>query len=45
MHIPLFLQAAGTILVIVALSLISIPLGVGFAGTALIVFGIAAERT
>jgi hypothetical protein len=31
--------------VIVSLSLIAIPLGIGFAGVSLVAFGIAAERT
>jgi hypothetical protein len=45
MNHSLILQAVGTILVIVSLSLIAIPLGIGFAGVSLVAFGIAAERT
>jgi hypothetical protein len=44
MNHSLILQAVGTILVIVSLSLIAIPLGIGFAGVSLVAFGIAAER-
>ena len=45
MNTSLILQVTGTILVVVSLSLIAIPLGVGFAGVSLVAFGIAAERT
>lgn len=44
-HFPTILQALGTTIVAMALSIISIPLGLGFAGIGLVVFGIAAERT
>ncbi len=43
-HLPTTLQAIGTSIVAVSLSLVSIPLGLGFAGAALVAFGIAAER-
>jgi len=45
MNHSLILQAVGTILVVVSLSLIAIPLGIGFAGVSLVAFEIAAERT
>jgi hypothetical protein len=32
-------------MVAVSLSLVSVPLGLGFAGVALVAFGIAAERS
>ena len=44
-HIATILQAAGTTIVAMALSMLSIPLGLGFAGVGLVIFGIAAERT
>jgi len=44
MNIPLIVQAVGTTLVVVSLSLIALPLGIGFAGVSLVAFGIAAER-
>lgn len=44
-HLPLILQATGTSIVAMSISMFSIPLGVGFAGVALVVFGIAAERS
>ena len=44
-HLPSILQAIGTSIVAVSLSLVSVPLGLGFAGVALVAFGIAAERS
>jgi hypothetical protein len=44
-HLPTTLQAIGTIMVAMSLSMITIPLGLGFAGVALVAFGIAAERS
>jgi hypothetical protein len=44
-HLPTTLQAIGTIMVSMSLSMITIPLGLGFAGVALVAFGIAAERS
>lgn len=44
-HLPTTLQAIGSTMVAVSLSLVSIPLGLGFAGVALVAFGIAAERS
>jgi len=41
---PTIIQAIGTIMVAMSLSMIAIPLGLGFAGIALMAFGIAAER-
>lgn len=43
-HAGTILQATGTTIVAMALSMLSIPLGLGFAGVGLVVFGIAAER-
>lgn len=43
-HLGTTLQIIGTIMVSMSLMSIAIPLGLGFAGTAAIVFGIAAER-
>jgi hypothetical protein len=45
MRIYLSLQIIGTTLVSVALFLLSIPLGIAFAGLALTAFGIALERS
>jgi hypothetical protein len=44
-HLPTTLEAIGTSIVAVSLSFVSIPLGLGFAGLAMIAFGIAAERS
>ncbi|CAB4142585.1 hypothetical protein UFOVP433_21 [uncultured Caudovirales phage] len=44
-HLPTTLQAIGTSMVAVSLSIVNIPLGLGFAGAALVVFGVAAERS
>lgn len=44
-HLPTTLQAIGSSIVAVSLSLVNIPLGLGFAGVALVVFGVAAERS
>lgn len=44
-HLPTILQALGTIIVAMALTLVSPPLGFGFAGVALVIFGVAAERS
>jgi hypothetical protein len=44
-HLPTILQGLGTIIVAMALTLVSPPLGLGFAGVALVIFGIAAERS
>lgn len=38
------LQTLGSSIVAVSLALVSIPLGLAFAGVALVVFGVAAER-
>ena len=43
-HTPTIIQAIGTIMVAMRLSMIAIPFGLGFAGIALMAFGIAAER-
>lgn len=43
-HIATALQATGTIIVSMSLAMYSPPLGLGFAGIGLVVFGIAAER-
>ncbi|CAB5218891.1 hypothetical protein UFOVP227_8 [uncultured Caudovirales phage] len=43
-HLPTIVQAIGTTLVAMSLTLVAIPLGIAFAGSALVVFGIAAER-
>ena len=43
-HLPTTLQALGSSIVAVSLAIVSIPLGLAFAGIAFIVFGIAAER-
>ena len=43
-HLPTTLQVIGTSIVAVSLSIVSIPLGLGFAGVATVIFGIAAER-
>lgn len=44
-HLPTIVQAVGTIMVTMAIALVSLPLGLGFAGVALVVFGVAAERS
>lgn len=44
-HLATIIQIIGTTMVGVSLTLVSIPLGLGFAGLACIVFGIAAERS
>lgn len=44
-HLPITLQAIGTTMVAVSLLLVSVPLGIGFAGAAITAFGIAAERS
>lgn len=43
-HLPTIIQAIGTIIVSMSLVLIAVPLGLGFAGVAVLAFGIAAER-
>lgn len=43
-HLPTTLQAIGTSIVAMSLAMISPPLGLGFAGVGLVIFGIAAER-
>jgi mannitol/fructose-specific phosphotransferase system IIA component len=43
-HLPTTLQAFGSSIIAVSLAIVSIPLGLAFAGVAFIVFGIAAER-
>ena len=43
-HLPAIVQVIGSTMVAVSLALVAIPLGLGFAGVALIAFGIAAER-
>lgn len=43
-HLPTILQALGTIMISMSLSIISFPVGLGFAGVSLVVFGLAAER-
>jgi hypothetical protein len=45
MKIYLPLQVIGTSLVVMAVLLVSIPLGIGLAGVALTAFGIALERS
>lgn len=44
-HLPITLQVIGTSMVAVSLALVSLPLGIGFAGVVLTAFGIAAERS
>lgn len=44
MSIALILQVIGTTMVAMSLAIVSIPLGLGFAGAAVILFGVAAER-
>lgn len=44
-HLATILQAIGSTMVAVSLSLVSVPLGLGFAGVAIVAFGIAAERS
>lgn len=44
-HLPTTIQVIGSTMVAVSLAIVAIPLGIGFAGIALIAFGIAAERT
>ena len=44
-HLATTLQVIGTSMVAVSLSIVSIPLGLGFAGAAIVAFGIAAERS
>lgn len=43
-YLPTIIQASGTIIVSMSLALIAAPLGLGFAGVAVLAFGIAAER-
>ena len=43
-HLPTIVQGIGTTLVAMSLSIVAIPLGLAFAGAALVVFGVAAER-
>jgi hypothetical protein len=43
-HLPTIVQAIGTTLLAMSLLLVAVPLGIAFAGAALIAFGIAAER-
>lgn len=43
-YLPTILQAIGTIMISMSLSIIAIPLGLGFAGVSLVAFGLAAER-
>ena len=43
-HLAITLQVIGTSMVAVSLALVAIPLGIGFAGLAVLAFGIAAER-
>ena len=42
--VPLAIQIAGSALVTVALGMVAVPVGIGFAGVACLAFGIAAER-
>lgn len=44
-HLATITQLIGSTMVSVSLGLVAIPLGLGFAGIAIIAFGIAAERT
>jgi hypothetical protein len=44
-YLPTTLQALGTIMISVSLSIVSFPLGLGFAGLSIVAFGIAAERS
>lgn len=44
-HLAITLQVIGTSIVAVSLCLVSVPLGLGFAGLVTAVFGIAAERS
>lgn len=44
-HLATITQVIGSTMVSVSLGLVAIPLGLGFAGIAIIAFGIAAERT
>lgn len=44
-HLATIIEIVGSTMVAVSLALVSIPLGLGFAGLACIIFGIAAERS
>lgn len=44
-HLPTITQALGTTILSMSIASVSKPFGFGFAGVAMIVFGIAAERT
>lgn len=44
-HLATTLQVIGTMLVTMAVSIVSPPLGLGFAGVALVIFGVAVERS
>jgi len=44
-HLATTLQAIGTSIVAVSLALVHPALGLGFAGAAIVAFGIAAERS
>ena len=44
-HLATTLQVIGTSIVAVSLSIVNIPLGLGFAGVAMVAFGLAAERS
>jgi hypothetical protein len=43
-HLATVLQVAGTTIITMSVAFFSIPISLAFAGVALIIFGIAAER-
>lgn len=43
-HLPTIIQAIGTSMVAMSLAIVHPALGLGFAGAALVAFGVAAER-
>lgn len=43
-HLPTIVQAIGTSMVAMSLAIVHPALGLGFAGAALVAFGVAAER-
>jgi hypothetical protein len=44
-HLPTIVQAIGTSMVAMSLAIVHPALGLGFAGAAVVAFGIAAERS
>jgi len=43
-HLPTIVQAIGTSMVAMSLAIVHPALGLGFAGAAVVAFGVAAER-